>query len=88
MVHEIVAMLFFHHAASYDRRIAATLTRLPFTLLFLVKSPAGDRCDVRTEIGRSLLDASDHSLDIVSLKIKKLFLDELEECVASGSHYS
>ncbi len=76
--------MLLQHASSYSRRALEPLSKFPYRLLLLAKSPDDVVCSLRKSIAREILTTVDTDLEINARKAKQLFRDELQFAESEG----
>ena len=80
----LIFSVLLQHASSYSRRVLEPLSKFPYRLLLLTKSPDDVVCSLRKSVATEILTTADTDLEINARKAKQLFRDELQFAESKG----
>ena len=73
-----------HCASQFDRRVYQATKAYPLKILLLVQSHPNQECNVRKTLANEILDSSDAELNVVALKVKRLYTPDLLLAARTG----
>ncbi len=80
----LAAVEILHCASQFDRRVHQTTRTYPLKILLLVQSHPNQECNVRKTLANEILDSNDAELNVVALKVKHLYTQDLLLAARTG----